>query len=167
MNHSSGRELVDQGGGAKKNYLCISIHLSRCRHYPIISLLLLRDVLLSASDMRTLSIRHSWQFMVFFEYVGASFIMDHEAEKGVLLDFRFQMQFDRAVWCAWFCCLKDALYSLCSFSVETRHFYTRLLVRHRPFRLQPPSAGAGFITRTNCYDLIFQKLCLACNFSLL
>ena len=25
------------------------------------------------------------------EYVAACFMMDHEAEKGVLLDFRFQM----------------------------------------------------------------------------
>ena len=52
---------------------------------------MLRDVLLSASDMRVFSVRHSWQFMVSLEYVEACFIMDQEAEKGVSLDFRFQM----------------------------------------------------------------------------
>ena len=71
---SSGRELVDQGGG--RNYWCFSSHLSRCRHLPIRSLLLFRDVLLSASEMRVFSVRHSWQFMVSLEYVGAFFLMD-------------------------------------------------------------------------------------------
>ena len=46
---------------------------------------------LSTSDTRVFSVRHSWQFMVSLENFGAFFIMDQEAEKGVLLDFRFQI----------------------------------------------------------------------------
>ena len=63
-------------------------------------------------------------------------MMDKKVEKGVFLDLRFQVWLERAVGCAWFWCLKNALwavyrclkvldvspmYSLSSFSVETRH----------------------------------------------
>ena len=80
MNYRAESRYI-RGGGVKK-YRCLSSYLSRCRHLPIISLLLLRDVLLSASDMRVFSVRHSWQFMVSLEYVEACFIIDQEGPKS-------------------------------------------------------------------------------------